>query len=151
MRARRTRWIAMAWVLAAMGVAGEPSSRAEEKASAEALVVFVNKEVGADALTVEEIRQIFLRQRTTWAGGQRIACIDTRPGAPAREAFRTRVLKMTADEEKRYWQEQHIKGEATEPPTFSDTVRAVFMLKGGIGYSLRKDIKGSAVKIVREL
>lgn len=150
MRSRRMRGLVITWMLVAMGVGGSSPSAAEAP-KANGLVVFVNAEVPEQSLTVEDVRQIFLRQKITWSDGRRIACIDATFDSQAREAFRARVLKMSQDQEKRYWEEQHIKGEAPAPPTFSDTVRAVFMLKGGIGYALRKDIKGRTVKIVLEL
>jgi hypothetical protein len=108
-------------------------------------------EASPDDLSAEDVRQIFLRKKTSWSSGQRIVCVDALADTATSDAFRKKVLRMSSDELKRYWEEQQLKGELAHIPAFSDTVRAVFMLNGSIGYALRKDLKTDAVRVVLTL
>lgn len=136
------------WASALLGVALIlASAPAFAQPATRELVVFVNKDVKVDKLTREELKQIFLKKRTTWEGGQRIACINAKDGTPLRDAFRKAVLGLTAAEESQFWQEQKVRGEADEPRSFGDTVKAVFMLKGSVSYAFREDVRGDAVKV----
>lgn len=131
--------------LAAMWVPVAPTAHAE---SPDDVVVFVNREVAVSSVTTDELRQMFLGTRTSWPGGGRILCVNAAEGSKLRETFRTRVLRMSADEEQRYWEEQKVQGKGQEPASFGSTVKAVFRLKGGISYGLRGEVKGDVVKIV---
>jgi len=126
------------WVLAGRASAESPDD----------LVVFVNKSSRVKQLSADEIKRYFLRKQTTWEDGGRIICINAKDGSEDREAFRLRVLGMNAPEERRYWEAQKIKGGLAEPPTFSNTLKAVFKIKGSISYAFRKDVKPGLVKIV---
>jgi ABC-type phosphate transport system substrate-binding protein len=147
MPSSRARFLLPAVLLTTLGF----SATSPAEASPDNLVVFVHRGVSIDSLSVEDVRQIFLRKQTSWSSGQRIVCVDALADTATSDAFRKKVLRMSSDELKRYWEEQQIKGELAHIPAFSDTVRAVFMLNGSIGYALRKDLKTDAVKIVLEL
>jgi ABC-type phosphate transport system substrate-binding protein len=112
------------------------------------LVVFVNKKSRVRDLSVEELKQIFLKKKTRWPGGDKINCINSPEGSAEREAFRKRVLGMSKTEEITYWQNQKIRMQLSPPIEVSNTAKAVFRLNGAIGYAFRKDLPEGVVKAV---
>ncbi len=58
------------------------------------------------------------------------------------------LLMITKAEEDNYWEDQKIRNNMEEPPKFRNVLKAVFHLKGSIGYVYRKDYKEGVVKIL---
>lgn len=112
------------------------------------LVAFVNKDISVSSVSSDELRQMFLGVRTSWPGGGRVTCVNASDGTRSRDLFRSLVLRMSAAEEKRYWEEQKVQGKGQEPPAFANTVKAVFRLKGGVSYGMRSEVRGDVVRIV---
>ncbi len=136
-------------VLAALVFLGAASAASPARAEeAEELAVFVNKKVQVDALSIAEIKGIFLKQRTTWEKGRTIVCVNANEEARARAAFRSKVLEMSYEDEQEYWRNQKMRGGTSEPATFSNTVKAVFSLPGGISYAFKKDVPADVVKVI---
>ena len=112
------------------------------------LVVFVNNKSGVRSMSVEELKQIFLKKKTRWPGGNKIDCINTPEGTAEREEFRKRILEMSKTEEITYWQNQKIRMQLSPPIEISNTPKAVFRLNGGISYAFRKNLPSGVVKPV---
>lgn len=112
------------------------------------ILVIVNKSTAVDAISLDELEQIFLKKKTTWPNGQRIVTINTMHNSPLREIFRSKVLEMKADEEATYWEKQKIRRQIERPPEMVNTTKAVFKLKSAISYAFRKDIPANVVKTV---
>ncbi|MCP4602246.1 MAG: hypothetical protein GY847_17300 [Proteobacteria bacterium] len=122
--------------------------------SPEDIIVFVSKDFEIDSVTRDELKSIYLKKKTSWSSKDRIICINAKEDTVLRKAFRASVLQMSMENEKRYWEEQKIKANVSEPPVFSNTVKAVFKVrkifkaKGAISYAFRKDTKTNIVKTV---
>ena len=112
------------------------------------IVVFVHTGVSTNHISVAELKQIYLKQKTSWSGGDNIVCINPPESAAVRKAFRSKVLGMTSVEEERYWSDQKIRRQLFPPPELANTPKAVFKLKNAIGYAYRKDVPAGVVKIV---
>jgi ABC-type phosphate transport system substrate-binding protein len=112
------------------------------------LVIFVNKKSGVITMSTEELKQIFLKKKTRWPGGEKINCINTPEGSAVREEFRKRVLGMSKTEEVTYWQNQKIRMQLSPPIEISNTPKAVFRLNGAISYAFRKDLPAGVVTTV---
>ena len=117
----------------------------------DSIVIIVNNSVGVTSLSEAEVRRFFLKEKERWGNGDKVFPLNAKPGAKVRALFQQKVLKMTATEEQAYWQDQKIKLGKTPPPEFINIPKAVFSLKGSIGYCLRSEHKAGTSKIVLTL
>ena len=111
-------------------------------------MVVVNQKNSKQSLDISEVRDIFLKKRTHFSGGMKTTPINAPNNSDLRNAFRKKVLDMTSDKKKKYWEDKKIKEGVMKPVSLSNALRAVFELKGAIGYLYRKDYKPGVVKIV---
>ncbi len=132
----------MAWLLALFF--GQ-SDIAQAQAPQDILVIVNSSSPVADA-SVAELRNIFLKKKSFWRGGEAVVPIHARPGSPLRDAFRQRVLAMTATEEKEYWKNVKIKKGLTEPTAIGNTLKAVYKLRSSVSYVFRADFKTGVAK-----
>ena len=65
-----------------------------------------------------------------------------------REIFRSKVLGMDWSREQSYWQDEGIRQGLSEPPEFSNTLKAVFKIKSALSYVFRKDFKEGSAKVL---
>lgn len=115
------------------------------------LLIVGHRSVNADSISVGELRAIFLKQRSRFSAGGKAMPIHAKPGSALRKAFQLKVLAMDASAEKKYWQDQKIKDGSNAPIELSDTLRAVFSMRGGISYCFRKHYKAGTSKILLTL
>ena len=111
------------------------------------LLIIANRSVRVGSVSRGELRRIFLKQRGSWKSGQNAVPVNARTG-PAREAFRRKVLRMDAATESKYWQDEKIKKGTAAPPEFNNPVKAVFKIKGAVGYVLRKKLPPGLVNVI---
>ncbi len=128
----------------ALGIVGR-EARAENPLD---LLIVANSTVPIDTITKDDLKQIFLKQRQTWPGGQKIIPLHVKGNPELRNRFRKIVLAMTAAKEKDYWEDQKMRSGLKDPPELKDVLKAAFRLKGSITYVLRKDYIEGVVKIV---
>jgi ABC-type phosphate transport system substrate-binding protein len=112
------------------------------------VVVFVNNASSVTSANIAELKQIFLKKKNNWPGGERIVCVNAKEGSAVREEFRKKVLNMTAQEEATYWENQRIRYQLFAPSEIPGAARAVFKMKAAVGYAYRKDVPKDVVKII---
>lgn len=112
------------------------------------ILIVANTASGGGSLSVSDVKDMFLKKRSSWGNGVKVAPLNAVEGSALRRAFRTRVLGMTEADERAYWQERKIKAGESVPPEFGDTLRAVFKLRGAIGYVLRSQFKAGTAKVL---
>ena len=112
------------------------------------ILVIANKKIKIDSITPEELKQIFLKKKTTWINGDRIICINAPSTSAERAIFREKILGMSENEENTYWEKQKIKRQLTSPSEMRSIVKAVFKLSNGISYAYRKDVPPNVVKVL---
>jgi hypothetical protein len=144
-----TAIIATLVLFAGGGLIGPSEGRAN--ADDDALLIIANKAVPENSISVAEVQRIFLKMRSSWPSGGKVIPVNAKPDTPERRAFQEKVLGMDANAELSYWQEQKVKRGATPPPEFSNAQRAVFSLKGGIGYCLKSSYYAGTTKILLKL
>lgn len=112
------------------------------------ILVIANKGVAADALSVDEIKSLFTRSRGTWKNGGKVIPVHAKEGSDLRKAFRSRVLRMSLEEEQSFWQDQKIRKGLTPPAEFGNPLKAVFSLSGSVSYVFRRDYRDGVAKIL---
>ena len=124
--------------LAALGCAPQVAAQNQDVA------VVVNQDNKVSAVTLAELRKIFLGERRSWAVGLPIKLLVRDPGTQERTAL-LRLLGMSEREYKQYWIAQIFRGEAeAEPislPSLGMQIEALAVFPGGITLASAQDVK----------
>ena len=137
--------IAAACALAAAVFSAELTAQRAE--SPNDIMVIANKSIRATEISADELKAIFLKKKESFAGGK-VVPINSKAGSPLRKAFQKRVVEMDGSAEASYWEEQKIKSGRTPPAEFSGTLKAVFSVKGSIGYCHRSEYREGVVNVL---
>lgn len=115
------------------------------------ILIVSNKSVDQKSISLAEVRSIFLKEKTRWKDGQKIIVLNAKRGSPLRKAFQDRLLSMEPEEEYAYWEEQKIRRQLSAPTEFANLLKAVFKLKGAIGYVYRHQYKEGVANVLMVL
>ena len=99
--------------------------------------VIVNPKNPIASIDRDVLRNMFLKKRVVWSGGETIRPIDLSTKNSVREQFVRGVLKKTPAQLKTYWNQQIFSGKGVPPPEASspaDVVSYVIAHPGAIGY-----------------
>lgn len=100
-------------------------------------VVIVNKANPVKALSVVELRRIFMKQTRMWPHAESIVPVDWDATSPHREAFSRLVLARSVREMGDYWVQQSVT-QGLAPPSTQRSARAMLRfiasVPGAIGY-----------------
>ncbi len=116
--------------------------------SPEDIVVFVHQTGTLKSISIDELKQLFLKQKTSWSSGESVVTINAPEGSSLRNQFRTAVLAMTAVEEATHWETVRIRNQIAKPAEMLNTPKAVFRLKNAVSYAFRKDVPDNVVKVI---
>lgn len=112
--------------------------------------VIISKQAEVNALTAQQIRDIFLQKRHS-LGNQKVIPLNLVGQEPSRIAFETDVLGMGRDRLNTYWVKQHFQG-VTPPitqPSHESIKAFVQNVEGAIGY-IPSSMADSSVKVIYE-
>ena len=143
-RSSNTALVVFTVLAMAFSASGEPA-QADDPMD---ILVIGNNSLGVGQITPSDLSDIYLGRKTA-VGGAKVVPLHAK-GA-LREAFAQRALQMSADEEANFWEEQKIRSGATAPTAFGNPLKAVFSIKGAIGYCYRKDYREGVVKVLLSL
>ncbi|MCU0661873.1 MAG: substrate-binding domain-containing protein [Myxococcota bacterium] len=124
---------------------------AQAEGNPDDIMIVANKSVPAKELSIDDVRSMFLKRKLTWDGSYPIVPIHPSLDGALRKEFLKRVINLSSDDEYRYWENQKIRFGVSVPCSFSNNLKAVFMLKGGITYIRRKHYKEGVAKILLTL
>ena len=114
------------------------------------ILIVANRDVGVNSISMDELTALFLKQRQTWENGARAIPIHTKD-QKLKAKFLKVVLGTSISQNDAYWQEQKIKHGKLKPPEVSNMLKAVFNLKGSVGYIYRRQYIKEVSKILLEL
>jgi ABC-type phosphate transport system substrate-binding protein len=116
------------------------------------LAIIVNKSNPTEAVSLAELRQLFLGRRQHWPGGRRVTPVMRAPGPPERQAVLSRIYRMSESDYRRYYLHAGFTGEVSDRPKEVSTAAAmrkfVAYVPGAIGY-VRAEELDDTVKAVR--
>lgn len=134
-------------VLQAAGTPPEAESTAEQS-----LAIIVNQSNPVDNVSLQELRTIFLGERSHWPNGRRITLVMLEPGQPERKAVLRIIYRMSESDFSRHFLQGLFTGEVfVSPKTLANPVgvrKFVFNVPGAIGYVRASDVDAT-VKVVR--
>ena len=119
--------------------------------SAEGVAVIVHPDRAADALSVEAIAQIYLKQRRFWPEGEAIVPVNREAGSAIREGFSRRVLGRRAANLRSYWNRRYFQGVLPPATLASDEAvrRFVATEPRAIGYVSAASVDDSVRVVFR--
>jgi len=94
-------------MVAAIGLAGRAAA---EPSPPVRLVVVVGKSSPIRAVTLDTVRDVFLRRQRLWADGSRAMPVNLPADSPHRQAFSRRVLGRLPTELVDYWNRLYFDG-----------------------------------------
>jgi ABC-type phosphate transport system substrate-binding protein len=106
-------------------------------AAAADFVVIVNPSVKANALTRAEVQRYFLKNTTSWPGGEAVKPVDLPKSSAVRATFSSEVLKRSIAALDQFWTHSIYSGRAvppTERRSDRDVLEFVRETPGAIGY-----------------
>lgn len=108
--------------LALLGVV--PSVRgAGERDEGPPIAVVVGRSSDLRGVTVDDLREIYLRRRRVWPNGRRVIPVNLPPDHPLRDRFSRRVLGRATRDLVGYWNRRYLEG--VQPPLVLKTPQAV--------------------------
>lgn len=111
----------IAIVLAICLVPGGARTAAAKDPEALAVVVGTGSEV--KAITLDTLRELYLRRRRVWPNGNRALPVNLPPDTAARQTFSRRVLGRLPEDLAGYWNRRYFEG--VQPPLVLQTPQAV--------------------------
>lgn len=106
-------------------------------AQAPPLVIVINTANPAQALTVAELRRMFMKQSRLWPHGESVVPVDWDATSPVRQEFSRRILGRTVREMAEFWVQQSITQGIAPPSTLRSGLaisRFVASVPGAISY-----------------
>jgi ABC-type phosphate transport system substrate-binding protein len=118
----------------------------------QSIAIIVNQENPVDNLTLQELRTVFLGERSHWPNGRRITLVMMEPGQLERKAILHEIYRMNEGDFSRHFLQGLFTGEVfVSPKTLATPVgvrKFVFNVPGAIGYVRASDVDGT-VKVIR--
>jgi ABC-type phosphate transport system substrate-binding protein len=134
---------------AALNAAAAPP---EAEPAEQNLAIIVNQSNPVDNVSFQELRTIFLGERSHWPNGRRITLVMLEPGQPERKAILRTIYRMTESDFSRHFLQGLFTGEVfVSPKTLANPVgvrKFVFNVPGAIGYVRAADVD-NMVKVIR--
>ena len=144
MRFRLTRILVFALPLLG-GIAS-----AAERAHGEAIAVVVGAESAIAEVTLDTLRELYLRRRRVWPDGSRVIPVNLPADTETRKSFSKRVLGRLPQDLSGYWNRLYFDG--ITPPVVLRTPEAVCAYLAveskAIGYVRRDEVDRNACRII---
>jgi phosphate transport system substrate-binding protein len=133
----------------AVQAAGDPQGSVQPD---QTLAIVVNQSNPVDNLTMQDLRTVFLGERSHWPNGRRITLVMLEPGQPERKAILREIYRMNENDFSRHFLQGLFTGEVfVSPKTLATPVgvrKFVFNVPGAIGYVRASEVDDS-VKVIR--
>ena len=118
------------------------------------LVVVVNKSTALQTLSLDELRNIYLGERSVWPDGRRILPTAFGTGTPEFQSFLKSICRMSEADYKRYFLQLSFEGKPVIQPRILNSASAVRAFvsssPGSIGLLHPNEVDGSVVVVKLE-
>ncbi len=121
------------------------SARAEDPND---LLIIVHNKSAVKETSAAELKGIFLKKRNAWGNGDKASPLNAPAGSALREAFQSRVLEMSPQDEEKHWADEKIRSGVAAPGTVSNPLKAVFSGKSIVSYVFRADLKPGLALVI---
>lgn len=149
---RLARGGALALLLLAAAAPRSGAAQAGPERDGEGVAIVVHPDVPIAALTLDQLRRIFMADQQFWPDGSRITLLVRAPAAYERDVVLNVIYRMSEDEFRKYWVGKMFRAEVPAGPKIvyssemaSELVTAV---PGAIGFVPAGDVIPGA-KVIR--
>jgi ABC-type phosphate transport system substrate-binding protein len=115
--------------------------------------VVVNTSNKIATLSLEEVRRIFMGEKSSWAGGKRITVLMLAPDQPERVVVLQAVFKMNESEYTKYFLQAaftgHVLAAPRDLPSAAQMKAQVAANPNAIGYLSRDDVNENVRVVLR--
>jgi hypothetical protein len=134
------------------GTLGAPQGIGAAEPTDPRLAVVVGAASPVQRVTLDELRELYLRRQRLWADGSRAIPVNLPPGSEPREAFSRRVLGRSTRDLVGYWNARYFEG-ITPPLVLSSTaaVRAYLATEPGAIAYLPADEVDEACRVLLQI
>jgi ABC-type phosphate transport system substrate-binding protein len=125
------------FVAVVMGVLLAAPGQVARSAAPVEIAVVVNADNPLPSMSADDVRNFYMKRKSSWPNGEKIRPVDTETDDAARAVFVTQVLKTTSTELERYWLEIKYRAAESPPKRMSDdegVIKYVSAFKGAIGF-----------------
>lgn len=156
-KARRSRFtllpqLVLAACLLGLGVGGRAAEGEAQAHDNRPLAIVVHPDTGIDALSMDELRKIFLADQLYWPDKSRIVLLMRAPAAYERTFVLSQIYQMSEADFRRYWIGKMFRAEISSGPrvVFSSNMALglVTAIPGSITFMLASDVT-PGVKVLR--
>ena len=123
---------------------------AAERGHSESIAVVVGAESGIVDVTLDTLRELYLRRRRVWPDGSRVIPVNLPADSDARQRFSKRVLGRLPQDLSAYWDRLYFDG--IQPPVVLRTSEAVCAYLAtepkAIGYVPSHDVDTRACRVL---
>lgn len=122
--------------------------------AAQDFLVIVNEANETEAISRNDLAQIFLKRTTEWSNGSPVVPVDLTESSPVREAFSQSVHGRPVSAMKAHWQRQIFSGRGVPPvekAAESEVIEYVRANRNAVGYVRNGSSLGSGVRTLRIL
>ena len=128
------------------------SAAATTGSGEQALAIIVNQSNPVENFSIEELRKIFLGERSHWPNGRRITLVMLDPSQPERKVVLRDIYGMTEKDFNQHFIQGTFSGSVLVSPktlaNAADVRNFVFNVPGAIGYVRASDVDPT-VKVLR--
>ena len=113
-------------------------------------IVIIGHKSAVDSLSKEDIKQIYLGQKTRWKDETKISFVVLKDKKPYKK-FLKKYVRKTLSQYRSYWKMKVFNGTGRMPTSFkheADLIEYVANTEGAIGFVLSTGIDESRVKII---
>jgi len=118
---------------------------------AQQVAIIVNKSNEVGDLNLDQVKKIFLGDKSTWPNGRRISVLARPSGQAERDVVLKQIYRMADSEYNKYFMQAAFTGRIAAPPketaSSADMKRLVAENPGAIGY-IKKEEADDSVKTV---
>jgi ABC-type phosphate transport system substrate-binding protein len=153
MRVRKSIALWGMLLLAAVGTsAPKPEPAPPGASNDQAVAIVVNQSNSVDNFSFEELRRIFLGEKSHWPNGRRITIVMMDPSQPERKAILRDVYAMSEKDLNSHFIQGVFTGSVLVSPktlsTSAEVKKFVFNVPGAIAYVRASEVDAS-VKVIR--
>jgi len=120
--------------------------------AAQQVAIIVNKANDVTGLSLDQVKKIFLGDKSTWPNGRRISVLSRPSGQSEREIVLKQIYKMGDAEYTKYFMQAAFTGRIAAPPkeaaSPADMKRLVTENPGAIGYLIKEQADDSVKTVL---
>ncbi|MCP4675693.1 MAG: hypothetical protein GY854_09345 [Deltaproteobacteria bacterium] len=122
------------------------------QAGGDKIVIIANKSFKGSKMSKADVKRVFQKEKER-ISGMKVTPIHAKSSSGVRKAFNQKVLGMSVSKEETYWQQIKVQKGKLPPKELGNTLKAVSMVRGSVGYTFLSNLAGKedSVKVLLKI